>query len=444
MARVRVLIAAFLFVLGGLSLSSAAYAAGASISASPNPTTTGSTVVTWTTGDGSTGQVYVSMNGGQSVLFDQGTGDSITAPWIQPGNTYTFVLYGGTSQATVLGQVVVQGASPPTITATPNPVPTNNGSGTTTLNWNTGDGSYGQVYVSVNGGVETVVGQGASGQITISWIQQGSTYVFRLYQGTAHQNVLAQVTVTTPPPAVSASPNPTSNGVTNVTWATNNGSQGQVYVSMNGGPESLFAQGTGGTNTATWIQAGSTYVFTLYAGTSHSTQLAQTSVTGTQPPTLTASPNPTPNGSTTITWYTGTGTTGQVYFSVNGGPDTLFAQGPSGSATANWIQAGNTYQFKLYSGTNHSTLLTQITVTPATSISATPPSGGSSTITWNTGDGSTGQVYVSVNGKSDVLFASGSGGSATAAWIQPGNTYVFRLYQGTAHAVVLAQTTVNG
>src|SRR5437899_8368797 len=40
----------------------------------------------------------------------------------------------------------------PTITATPNPVPAGEGKfGTTTVTWDTGDGSIGEVYVSVNG-----------------------------------------------------------------------------------------------------------------------------------------------------------------------------------------------------------------------------------------------------------------------------------------------------
>ena len=38
------------------------------------------------------------------------------------------------------------------IIATPNPVPAGRGSGKTIVNWYTGDGSPGQVYVSIDGG----------------------------------------------------------------------------------------------------------------------------------------------------------------------------------------------------------------------------------------------------------------------------------------------------
>ena len=50
---------------------------------------------------------------------------------------------------------------------------------------------------------------------------------------------------------------------------------------------------------------------------------------------ITASPNPVTtgegNGTTTITWNTGDGATGQVYVSEDGAPETLFTAGPPGS-----------------------------------------------------------------------------------------------------------------
>ena len=44
-----------------------------------------------------------------------------------------------------------------TITASPNPVTTGEGSGTTTITWNTGDGTTGQVFVSEDGAVEKLL-----------------------------------------------------------------------------------------------------------------------------------------------------------------------------------------------------------------------------------------------------------------------------------------------
>jgi hypothetical protein len=83
--------------------------------------------------------------------------------------------------------------------------------------------------------------------------------------------------------------------------------------------------------------------------------------------TITASPNPVTtgegSGTTTITWNTPDGTTGQVYVSEDGKPETLFTAGPTGSAPAPWIRAGKTFEFRLYAGTEHNDVLAKIQVT---------------------------------------------------------------------------------
>jgi hypothetical protein len=83
--------------------------------------------------------------------------------------------------------------------------------------------------------------------------------------------------------------------------------------------------------------------------------------------TITASPNPVTtgegSGTTTITWDTGDGTTGQVYVSEDGAAETLFTAGPKGSAPAPWIRAGKTFEFRLYAGTEHAKMLAKTQVT---------------------------------------------------------------------------------
>ena len=80
-----------------------------------------------------------------------------------------------------------------------------------------------------------------------------------------------------------------------------------------------------------------------------------------------ADPNPVPftagKGTTTITWGTKGGEMYQVYLSVDGGAEKLFATGTSGSQEAPWITPDATYQFRLYAGTEHSQLLGAVTVT---------------------------------------------------------------------------------
>jgi hypothetical protein len=62
---------------------------------------------------------------------------------------------------------------------------------------------------------------------------------------------------------------------------------------------------------------------------------------------------------------------------------------------------------------------------------------GTTTISWSTGDGSEGQVYLAVRGQPEQLFAQGSRGSQEAPWISPSATFEFRLYAGTEHKVLL-------
>ena len=83
-------------------------------------------------------------------------------------------------------------------------------------------------------------------------------------------------------------------------------------------------------------------------------------------------------------------------------------------------------------------------------ISASPnpvPAGsekfGKTTVTWDTGDGSVGQVYVSVNAKEEKLFADNRPkGTQEAAWIGKGE-YEFRLYAGKEHKTMLASVKVR-
>jgi hypothetical protein len=81
------------------------------------------------------------------------------------------------------------------ITASPNPVVIRSGLGKTTVGWKTGDGNPGQIYVSRDGGPETLVTQGAEGSDELNWIEFGPEYEFRLYAGLEHRQLLASVTV---------------------------------------------------------------------------------------------------------------------------------------------------------------------------------------------------------------------------------------------------------
>ena len=82
-----------------------------------------------------------------------------------------------------------------TLTASPNPVPACEGISKTTISWNTDDESTGKVYVSRNGGEESLFAVASRDSAVANWIHKGSSYEFRLYNSD-HTKLLAKVAVT--------------------------------------------------------------------------------------------------------------------------------------------------------------------------------------------------------------------------------------------------------
>ena len=84
------------------------------------------------------------------------------------------------------------------LSADPNPVPAGSPDealGKTTISWNTGDSSVGDVYVKMNRKPEVLVGRGQSGTIQINWIAFDSLYEFRLYTKRNHFKPLKKLDV---------------------------------------------------------------------------------------------------------------------------------------------------------------------------------------------------------------------------------------------------------
>jgi hypothetical protein len=100
-----------------------------------------------------------------------------------------------------------------------------------------------------------------------------------------HNIVTCAYAPSTPSGSISATPTsvpvPTGGlGTTEVCWDVDNVSTGEVWVSSNGGGESLFARDPHGCQSAPWIQRNNSYAFRLYAGTSHTVRLGSVTVTG--------------------------------------------------------------------------------------------------------------------------------------------------------------------
>jgi hypothetical protein len=68
---------------------------------------------------------------------------------------------------------------------------------------------------------------------------------------------------------------------------------------------------------------------------------------------------------------------------------------------------------------------------------------GSTEIEWDTGNGSTGFVFVTAKDQKPALFATGSKGNRVAPWIRVGK-YVFELYADSDRRTLLATSVVSG
>lgn len=85
-------------------------------------------------------------------------------------------------------------------------------------------------------------------------------------------------------------------------------------------------------------------------------------------PVITATPNPVPAGKdpgvTTIAWDTGgDGAIVDVYLSIDGGPEKLFATHSKDSKKIDWIGVGPVYEFRMYPTGEHSKMLGSVKVT---------------------------------------------------------------------------------
>ncbi len=85
-------------------------------------------------------------------------------------------------------------SGPAVITAKPERVTFGEGSGSTEIEWDTGDGSMGFVFVTEDVGKPALFANGSRGREVAPWIGK-HTYVFELYRDDQRQRLLAKVTV---------------------------------------------------------------------------------------------------------------------------------------------------------------------------------------------------------------------------------------------------------
>ena len=209
-----------------------------------------------------------------------------------PDATYTVVRIGAAS-----GEVWVDDLSvkkiptdcEPLVFATPSRVYVPAGQpGRVAVSWNSCCSSEGRVTLRVDDGSDEVFATGQSGLSFFDGIKSGSRYEFRLYSGQKTAAApTSKVTAGERSDSIVADPNPVPKGPglhrTRVSWATVAGSDAQVCVSQDGGPEQLFARGASGSVDAPWIASGRSYEFRLYTSEQPRRLLAKVVVTTVNP-----------------------------------------------------------------------------------------------------------------------------------------------------------------
>jgi hypothetical protein len=159
-------------------------------------------------------------------------------------------------------------------------------------------------------------------------------------------------------PVLFVTPNPVSVppgelGRAAVSWNSCCSSEGRVTLTVDDGAEEVFGSGLSGLKFLDGLKPGTRYTFRLYPS-QQATPVRNASLNAIERTgTIAAEPNPVPSGPglgrTKISWAKLAEGDAEVYVSRDGGPEQLFASGSSGSQEVEWIAAGSSYEFRLYS-----------------------------------------------------------------------------------------------
>ncbi|MBM7856581.1 hypothetical protein [Lentzea nigeriaca] len=138
------------------------------------------------------------------------------------------------------------------------------------VSWSTDGNQAVQIWIRETGKAAKLWRQEVNGSATWPYLRTDTTTTFELRGGPNFATLLGTASSTGRPPGrLSADRThlalaPGATGTIDLAWATALG-DAQVWVSHNGSPQKLYAQGPSGKGRITWISRGTT-VFTLWAG----------------------------------------------------------------------------------------------------------------------------------------------------------------------------------
>jgi hypothetical protein len=102
--------------------------------------------------------------------------------------------FGGAAEQSAVGNDKENSSNAPVITAKPEQVTVTGGSGSTEIQWDTGNGSMGFVFVTTKDGKSVLFATGPKGSQVVPWIRAGN-YLFELSGDSERRTLLASVTV---------------------------------------------------------------------------------------------------------------------------------------------------------------------------------------------------------------------------------------------------------
>ena len=204
------------------------------------------------------------------------------------------------------------------------------------VSWHTDGNQTVQIWIRETGKAAKLWRQEVNGSATWPYLHNGTTTTFELRGGPNFGTVLGTTSSTGRAPGrLSADRThlalaPGTTGTIDLSWATALG-DAQVWVSHNGNPQKLYAQGPSGTGRITWISRGTT-VFTLWSGTAQEhlldtlvvTAHSGASVSFERPVVV----DPDGSGSATVRW-----TGGEARLVNDDGTETVLSGGSAAIST---------------------------------------------------------------------------------------------------------------
>gem|GEM_PF-6242724 len=426
--------------------------------------------VSWGTQNVSNARVTV----GSQTLGEGKQGSSET-PWLQPNQSYTFILT-NLDNNTTLGS---SSAAAPALDCNPAPPPSGNITFTVgaritgeclftgNVSWSTQN--VGNARVTIG---EKTLGEGKQGSVATPWLQPGQSYTFTLTN--LDNNTTLGSASGTAPDLNCNPPLPPSGNITftvggrisgeclftgTVSWSTTNVGNARVTVG-----DKTLGEGKQGSTETPWLVPGQSYTFTL-TNLDNNTFLGSASGTA---PSLDCNPVKAPRGEINFLvlgripgecLFTGnvlwtTQNVGNARVTI--GEKTL-GEGKEGSVATPWLVPGQLYTFILTNLDNNTVLGSSSAAAPSLDCNPVkvPPTGTISftlgarisgqclftgTVSWTTQNINAGSVRVSVGSK--VMAEGVASGSVETPWLQPGQHYVFTLSNIDTNTT-LATTTAD-